>query len=62
MALQLPGVGVQSLQHHLGGAVADLAAGHMAILNGYDGVLRVIGLKVVPDPIIMVAKVILFFG
>ena len=36
----------QGLQHHMGGAVPHLAAGDMAVLDGHDGGLRVVGAEV----------------
>ena len=37
----------QGLQHHMGGSVPHPAAGHVAVFNGHDGGLRVVGGQVV---------------
>ena len=47
VVLQLTALPPQGLQHHMGRAIPHLPAGDLAILNGNDGALRVIGGQVV---------------
>jgi CheY-like chemotaxis protein len=46
----------QLLQHHLAGAVAQLASGDLAVLDGHDGVLRVAAGEIVDQHLAVVAK------
>ncbi len=47
---------LHGLQGHLGGAVAGLPVGHVAVLDGHDGVLRVAAGEIVDQHLAVVAE------
>ena len=47
VVLHLPRPGPKALQHRVGGAVPHLPPGDVAVFNGHDGAVRVVGAQIV---------------
>ena len=56
VVLELVRVGAQGLEHHVGGAIAELSARDLAVLYCDDGAVRILGLQVMDNDLAVASK------